>query len=533
MPARPAHIGRYAVTSWAILVVLASLVPPFVYSDQAFQLKALQQSLTAESRSLNEVVTANPSDLTTLSSEWINWWPPSTQLAVFPFARAGLSLGAAIRVIACVALLIGTLGWARWWTLFDVPRAYPLAAAMLLPWERYSSNALFQYSAEALAFASIPWVLIAAARVAGEADSDGEVPASLAFGAGTAAGALYWVKYSSVFVAAGAIVFLAFHLFRTRHGRSRVVWLVAGCALPVAVLSVVNHWFGGAANMLAASHSLRLDPRIPVYVLGNPGIMAADADSMLQFFLTNPDHGQLRDPLAVAALGIPGGLTLVWLFLRVEDRVERLAAVTLAVTSLLMAVVWVASAAVSFEARHVAGAAMAALPAAIAIAHRSWDRFHPLARVWLLVAVMCYVVLPWPVYGPASVATKLRRAWGYVTTSTGFYDPMLSTRHADRALSEAKRACDPQVVVWYIPEPLTSLDFSGPLIAAFADFESLADLSSKRYRGPIAICALLPPKFEINGKGPAIRRSFVDIAQWSRHPAVDAEYDVWVGMPAR
>src|SRR5215471_15012568 len=67
----------YVCVSWAILVAIALTVHPFVYSDEALQLKALHQYVSGESPTPNQVVTANPSNLAENSSEWITWWPPS------------------------------------------------------------------------------------------------------------------------------------------------------------------------------------------------------------------------------------------------------------------------------------------------------------------------------------------------------------------------------------------------------------------------------------------------------------------------
>jgi hypothetical protein len=531
-PAAPApvRIGRYAVMSWLLLVLLAWLVPPFVYGDPAYQLKALQQFLARQSPSLNHVVTANPSDLTTLTRAWISWWPPSTQLAAFPFARLGFSLGATIRIVAGAALLLGALGWARWWAMFALRPAALAAAMILLPWERYASSGLFQYSAELLAFACIPWVLLAATRLAGDTSRGRRVRPSPAFGVGIAAGTLYWVKYSSVFASVGVVLYLVACLLRRPGGIRVVIWLLAGAALPVAALSGLNEWFGGAANMLTASHAVRLEPRMLVYGLGNPALMAADLDSALQYLFTNQDHGLLRNPVAVAAFGVPGSLTLAWLLVRARDQVERLAAVTLGVTVSLMVTAWVLSPGVSFEARHVAGASMAAVPAAFAIGRRSWARFHPYTRLWLIIVATIYVLLPWT-YGPVSVAAKLWRAKDYVTTNTGLYNPLLSPHDAALALGEVTQACEPKPVVWYIPNELTALEFTGPIIETSADFESLAELSARHYRGNVAICALLPPKFETNGKGLAIRNSFGDVTAWTRRSAAHAASDVWIGIP--
>jgi hypothetical protein len=522
---------RYAVASAGVLVALALLVPPFIYSDQADQLKALQQSLSGESRGLNELVFPDSTNLAADTTEWIVWWPPSTQVLAWPLLRAGLSIGAAIRIIAIVAVVAGAIGWAWWWALFELPTSWILAAALLVPWQRYASNGLFQYSAETLAFAAVPWVLIAAAASVREIDA-GRTPSwSVLFSTGLASGALYWVKYSSVFVTAGVTLFVLARLATARSWKSAGA-LAIGAALPAVLLSVLNRHFGGAANMLAQSGAFRLDPRMFAYAIGNPAAMSADAGAVLDYVLTNPERGLGLTAFAVALASVPAGVTLAWLLTGSATRVERLAATTLAVTVGLIVIAWMASPAVSFEARHVAGAAMAVLPAAVAIGRRGWRGFAAPLQSWLVAVSLAYVIAPW-IYGPVSVAVKTLRPQGYVTSDSGIYNPILSAHDARRAAASVRDRCRSagSDAVWYVPDPLTALEFHGRMVMTGADFEPLDVLRSRRYEGRLPVCALLTPKFEGNGKGPAIRASFVDVRSWTREPADQSLYDVWIGRP--
>jgi hypothetical protein len=510
--------------SCAVVIAIAMTVSPFVYSDEALQLKALQQYLGGESPSLNQVVTADPSNLTRDVTEWITWWPPGTQLLTWPLVRAGAPIGTAVQVVACTALLLGCLGWARWWRRFELPRSLMVAAAILLPWLRYSSNAAFQYSAEILGFAATPWTLLIALHLV-----EGPERYARSGLAGVFAGILYWLKYSSVFITASVMAFLCLELWPRRRGVLAAA--IAGCALPIVVLSAINRWNGGAANMFTAWHALRLSPDTLVYAIGNPGLMAADADSLLQYLLTNQVHGLWRNRLAVAALGIPAGLTLGWLIFGAERKAERLAAITLFVTMAMMVVAWIGSSAVSFESRHIAGAAIASLPAAIAIARRRWAGFGPASRAWIAFCGIAYVCVPWALYGPMSVATKAVRQHGYITTGTGLYNPILAASNAQAAMAAARGHCLLPDAVWYIPEPLTSMEFAGRMVITAADFEALEYISALRFHGEVPVCALMPPKFETNGKGAAIRNSFVDIGSWSHRVVPGAVYDLWIGMP--
>jgi hypothetical protein len=130
-----------------------------------------------------------------------------------------------------------------------------------------------------------------------------------------------------------------------------------------------------------------------------------------------------------------------------------------------------------------------------------------------------------------SVATKAVRQHGYITTGTGLYNPILAASNAQAAMAAARGHCLLPDAVWYIPEPLTSMEFAGRMVITAADFEALEYISALRFHGEVPVCALMPPKFETNGKGAAIRNSFVDIGSWSHRVVPGAAYDLWIGMP--
>lgn len=530
---RTAGLHELAVlVSWGLLVALASCASLFVVSDQALQLKAFQQYRERESPSPNHLVTADPADLSRPTVAWISWWPPGTQIAVWPLAATGLPLAVALRWVAGLGVLAGSLGWARWWRRFELPEGLTLAAAILLPWLRYPSNALFQYSAEILAFATLPWVLLAAHSLVERLEGGERIPVWRAAAFGFFAGALFWVKYSAIFVPVALLLFLALELRRRRAALVRVaVPLLAAFAAPILTLTLLNEILSGVANMLTASHVWNVSPLPLLYAVANPGLMAADLGSLLQWIFTNPAHGLWRDPMVVVACGIPGGLTLAALLARGRRPAERLAAFVLGATLVLMVAAWVGSPAVSFEPRHVAGAAMASVPAVLAVALRGWPAFRPLARGWLAVAAAVYLAAP-AAYGPAAALVKAWRASGYRAAGSGFYNPLVSATDAGGAVAGLRAGCRVRPAVWYVPDPLTALDLPDPLLITHADFEPLEQLAAARYSGPASVCALLPPRFEGNGKGPAIRASFTDVKRWQRLRVPGAAYDLWVGSGA-
>jgi hypothetical protein len=266
-----------------------------------------------------------------------------------------------------------------------------------------------------------------------------------------------------------------------------------------------------------------------LYVVGNIGLMVGDAGSVFQYILRNPAHRLIEAPIAVALLGVPGGLTIAWLLARRGTGAFAAARTVLASGAALMLGAWMASPALSWDARHLAGPVLAAAPAAMASARAVWAAAGTPIRTWLVVAAGAYVFAPWFVYGPASVAAKVARASAYTTTPTGLYNPLISPGDSRRAISGMIRACGEPGGVWYLPEPLTALELRGPMIITHADFEPMEWITGTRYRGPGPVCAMLPRRFEANAKGPAIRASFVDLRTWRRAPVPESEYDVWIG----
>src|SRR5207248_9617528 len=110
------------VAAGASLFAVLAVTPVFqgIYSDPAYQLRAVQQKLAGESPSINVRISPAPDDLSRDVHEWIAWWTPGTQIAVYPFMRAGLSLGRSVRAVAAITLVAGSVGWATWFSFFEL-----------------------------------------------------------------------------------------------------------------------------------------------------------------------------------------------------------------------------------------------------------------------------------------------------------------------------------------------------------------------------------------------------------------------------
>jgi hypothetical protein len=346
------------------------------------------------------------------------------------------------------------------------------------------------------------------------------------------------MKYSAVFVAAAAGAMLAWRVLRgTRMSARACVVFVIACAAPIVLLSAMNQLLAGSVvHYLTGLPGNRMWTDLVVGAIGGPALMAGGADTMLKFALGDPDRGILRhwpglyEPM-VAALAVPGGLTFGWLLWRTKSRAEHVAAITLAVSVVCLLLVWNVASLASLEARHLAGGTLASVPAGLAIAKRGWRQFGSGARGWLLAAALFFLAAPWGLYGPASVLTRVHRAWGFKASAEGLYNPFVSATDARQAVAGLLNACADPTAIWYVPDPLTALELKRRLITTEADFQSIEQLRQVQYRGRVRVCALLPPKFEENGKGPAIRASFVDATGWTKHRVAASSYDLWVATP--
>jgi hypothetical protein len=534
-PALRLRAQLVAAAASLLAVFAATAVFQGIYGDPAYQLKAVQQKLAGESPSINIRVSPAPDDLSRDMQEWIAWWTPGTQIAVYPFMRAGLSLGRSVRAVAAITLIVGAVGWATWFSFFDLPAGMLLALSALFPFIRYASNGLFLYSAESLVFAAGPWMLILTMKClsAERAKARGYVSHGVL---GLALGAAYWLKDSLAFVALGATVALAIAAWRRGGDRvgslARCAATGIGAAIPFITLVALNHRYGPLANKVTSALSLKL-PGVPTLLdaLALPVLQMADAFAMWDYLLMHPSHPVIQNAIWISVIAAPGGVLLWWLMLRrpaVTSPAASLARSVLVCSLASIATIWTISAAVDHKPRHVASAAFAALPLAIAEARRRWSGLSAVTRSTLLAAGAGYLCIPLA-YGVVSVAAKVARfPPHYRPGPADIYNPLLSETDIasvrGRLLSHTTHAA-----IWYVPDPVSALDLPGRLITTTADFEPLAELKAARYVSSraVEVRALLTEKFARDGKADAIRASLQHAGPWKMESIPSSDYQLW------
>jgi hypothetical protein len=535
--ARRLRRARLVAACASVLVVLATTrVIQGLYTDPAQQLRAVQQRIAGESTSINRWVHPDSRDLSRDVGDWIIWWTPGTELFAYPLMRAGLTLGASVRVLAAACLILGSVGWVTWFSLFALPDWIVLTLAAAFPFVRYASNGLFLYSAEMLVFASAPWLLIATrAFLARRRETSLVADAGAAFAAGGLLGAAYWLKGSIAFVVLGALAAIALCERRRRVTPDRWLAVVAasvtGAAIPFLALTALNRFVGGGSTNQV---TLAFRWNVPVWrtaldALALPALQLADAGALWQYLLMHPSHPVVRDLAWLSLLGLPGGLVLLWLLCRpgVDGEAAVLARSVFFTSVGLLAGIWTISV-VSHEWRHLASAAFAVLPLAIAEARGRWARATPAARTVLAAAGVFYVCVPLA-YGVTSVVQKVRRfPRDYQPGPARIYNPQLSDTSVsavrDRLLARAHPGD-----AWYLIEPISSLDLPVRAVITGADFRDLEDLRADRFftARPVTLHALLPARFEASGKGPTVRASFPQAEAWTSTPIAGSNYVLW------
>jgi hypothetical protein len=516
----------------ALLVVFGLLarVPQSVHPDQAAQLRALQQYVAGRSPSLNTVIEPDLRDLSRDRAIWIVSRPPGPQLAAYVWRAAGFSLGTAVRIVAILCLIAGTVGWFRWYGQFDMPKSVRYGVAAALPFLHQASNSLYLFTQDTLSFAAAPWILLLALWLARRRDT-----ASLGAWCivGLALGSTYVIKYSLFFLGFGAAVWLA---TRSRPHRARLVALAIGCAIPIAALSVLNARFGPAVNSVTAQAGFYPRWGSLVALIADPALAVGDGEGLIRTIL------QTGAQYVPAYIGAPVGVAFLWL-IAVGVRTPaarsldaaRLGVAVFVATLVFMAAVWTFSEfAADAGARHFVPASLAVIPVAAFGAMDLWRH-----RQWPVRAIIgctgaAIVVVPL-LYGALGLVAKARRApSAYRLGPSGLFNLQLAPWPGapDDLASIERRLVDqfgPTTDLWYCDDPATPLDLPGRV---YGDVDERYLAARFQTSVPLRVTALIQRKDEAHGGGAAIRGQFQGAGPWTQTVIPGAEVNVWTTVLA-
>ncbi|HTD61670.1 MAG TPA: glycosyltransferase [Gemmatimonadaceae bacterium] len=497
----------------AVVLGVMGRVPQGIYGDQASQLRAARQYVEGKSPSLNMVIQPDAADLSRDRRIWIVSRPPGPQIAAYPFLAAGLSIGAAVRIVAVLCLIVGSVGWLRWYEQFDAPTWVLSIVAAALPFLHEASNGLYVFTQDTLSYAIAPWVLLLVLRSARRG----------AFGMGLALGVTYVVKYSLFFLGLGALVWLG-----VERSWRRLWWVAAGAAIPVVVLSLLNAHFGVAVNSVTAQAGWYPHWESFAALIADPALAVTDADGLL---------GRLH---ASSYVGVAPGLVMLWLIVHGARMpavravaAARLAVIAFVVTMILIAAVWTfTSFAADLTARHVAPASLAVLPVAVLGAVDVWRH-----RGWLLRAVVaftgCAIVLVPTLYGALALPAKaFRIPRTYRVGPSGVLNPNLApipgapddlATVEHRIIGQFAAVTD----VWVCDNSTTPLDLPGRVLA---DVDERYPANEFRSSRRLRITALIQAKLEPTGDGAATRARFKGAGPWTETQIPGALANVWTSV---
>ena len=547
-----------ALASTALVATVTLPAPQGLWMDPAWQLRALQQYHAGESPTLNSQTQPSQADLSRDQSDWMIWWAPGPQLTAYPFVAAGLPLGWAVRIVTVVAILVGTLGWVKWFSLFRIPPAASRLMAVALPWMHYPAKNFFIFSAEAFVYALLPWGFVAAHATVCRWKT-GRAAFGTAALSGLLLGGGYVLKYSMLVPGLGVLLYLVLvgaalslpdvaSVGLARRARElllgalpdgkgdthRVIASLAvfclTLAAPVLLLMSVNRTHGGAANLVSASAGFYPSIATLGYAIANPALAMADADGLLRYLLMHPSRPWI-DETQLMLMGLPGGVVVLWLAFRRRPSApaEQLAIAVFISTTLALVYIWTFSDSISRDARHSAGGALCVLPLVIQGGFAVWRSAGRASRAVLGGATTAFLIVP-VLYGVAAVPGKVIREWGYIAGPAGIYNQFLSPDNLAACRAALVRDFDVHRDVWYLSEAAMPLDLPGRSIVV-QDFRSIDYLRQRTYRAsrPMRVHALLPADYEVNGKGQEVRASFPQAVDWRSSVVPHCAPTRWVG----
>ena len=531
-----------SIVSALLLFLLVARNPQGLYSDVAWQLKALQQYIAGESPSLNHVSMPRPDDLSQNTSNWISWWPPGTQLCIYPLLKNKIALGDAIRIVVIIFIIIGTLGWIKWFLFFQIPRWIIITFSIALPWVHYNSNALFLYNAEILVYGLAPWILLLIyslrKEIINEKNKIELKDLSIIALIGFILGLVYFLKYSFIFISLGAICFFGLKLFSRRNPHklkalANFLTLALFFITPIFILRVLNLKLGVGLDPATIGPGIMFRWQSLLYISGFPVLAMTDAFSLLNYILFHSPVGFLGRPLLLGFIGLPGSLLLFWLISRsrrFKDH-EFLSLAVFLTSCAVLFVIWTITSTVSYEARHLTAASLTILPFIIQEACIVYKKkIHHRLKLILILAAIGYIFIPL-FFGLVSVVAKvIRTPLNYRLGAEKIYNPLLADFDLSGVWSRLESLPDPNKDIWFIPDPVTALNISGRTIITHADFQEPQVLRQQQYSSlkPLKVFALLPRHFEANGKGLIIRNSFIQAVSWEKKEIAGCNYLLWI-----
>lgn len=218
-PAAGAIAARREIPGWkrnaialgviAVCFALYAARPYSLVSDLGFQAFSAKQFAEGHAPEFNTIRLASARDLSRDVTGHLTLWSPAWTALFAAAFEAGLSPGHAARLLAVILCVIGALGWVRITRAIGLAGCWQVAGIVLSALYCLRSYAVTLLgTGDAIMYAVAPWLILAGLKLSVPlaAPGRGRLVARTALFC-LALGAVYWLKFTGIFL--GAAVFLA------------------------------------------------------------------------------------------------------------------------------------------------------------------------------------------------------------------------------------------------------------------------------------------------------------------------------------
>jgi hypothetical protein len=334
-----------------ILFLVSLYIPPTINPDSGFGFLAFRGMLGGNG--FNMVIEPDPTDIANDVAKFQTWWSPGQYLVPGFFVWLGTNYGLALSLTTFISTVIGVIGWAQVARSFGVTRFVLLVFLSGLVTFRYVTLSFEMYhGGEVLLFAVAPWCLYwlryAVDKPAIACFVISLLPAAL----------LFFAKLTGLVVFAANVVAISLlEIARQRRLSASVLAMLAAAA--VAALCFVVFWLArGSVPGRGGGLSLTWPA-----ILFPVSAVAFSGTSALELLVGKLS---LADLLArTYMLGPLGLILLAWTWYRLRHTCYRTMATLLfgiiTFYTIVLAVMYVREAPISFEERHLRYAGMLSL----------------------------------------------------------------------------------------------------------------------------------------------------------------------------
>lgn len=258
----------FAATLVSACFLLYLRRPYSVVSDMGYQAFSAWQYAHHETAHFLSITLVNPRNLAENIESPLYAWSPSWSFLFFLAFKSGLAAGTAGRILGYLLSLIGAAGWVGVVSVLGLKGRWRIAGiAMAALYCMRSRSETLLGAGDLIVYAAAPWLLAAAIHIAlrlrGSRSRNVVRDTALL---SLALGAVYWLKYSGVFLGIAIFCFLVLQHIRANWPRlAPTVGVVALCGAaflaPILAAKIYNLERSGADAVEAAVKSNRSPTR--------------------------------------------------------------------------------------------------------------------------------------------------------------------------------------------------------------------------------------------------------------------------------